>query len=292
VKISIVTPSYNQEKYLERSILSVWRQEGDFELEHIVIDGGSKDQSIDILLKYDHLYKSNLFPVKCKNFTFSWESIPDKGQDDALNKGFAFSTGEILGWLNSDDIFFNHTILQTVCHAFMDHDSSLIVGNVSMIDAYDINIDNPILINSLDNRKFQKIMKDIGKICMIAQPSCFFKRAVWENLGIDHYYYCLDWDLWINAYRAGYRFYKIDDYLSSMRQHSEAKTVNAGMKKYKEVLSLYKKNHVWCFNRFYCYIYFLLLHLEQLPLVGPSMNRAMVTGKKIRNTLINRYRLY
>jgi len=292
MKISIITPSYNQEKYLERTILSVWKQEGDFELEHIVIDGGSKDQSIDILLKYDHLYKSSLFPVKCKNFNFSWESRPDKGQDDALNKGFALSTGEILGWLNSDDMFFNHMSLQTVCHAFMDHDSSLIVGNVSMIDEYDKNIDTPILINSLDNSNFQKTIKDIGKICIIAQPSCFFKRAVWEDLGIDHYYYCLDWSLWINAYRAGYRFYKIDDYLSCMRQHSEAKTVIAGMNKYNEVLSLYRNNHVWCFNRFYCYAFFLLLALTKIPVMGKQFNSVMAAAKKIRNTLINRYKCY
>lgn len=292
MKISIITPSYNQEKYLERTILSVWNQEGDFELEHIVIDGGSTDNSIDILSKYDNLYKSNLFQFRCKDMKFFWERKPDQGQDDALNKGFTLSTGEILGWLNSDDMFFNHTSLQAVCHAFMDHDSSLIVGNVSMIDEYDETIDNHILINSLDNRKFQKRIKDIGKICIIGQPSCFFKRAVWEGIGIDHYYYCLDWSLWINAYRAGYRFYKIDDYLSCMRQHSEAKTVIAGRNKCKEVLLLYRKNRIWCLNRFYYYIYLMLLHMEQLPFVGPSMNRVMMTGKRIRNTLINRYRLY
>ena len=83
MKISIITPSYNQEKYLERTILSVWNQEGDFELEHIVIDGGSTDNSIDILSKYDNLYKSNLFPFRCKDMKFFWESKPDQGQDDA-----------------------------------------------------------------------------------------------------------------------------------------------------------------------------------------------------------------
>lgn len=292
MKISIVTPSYNQGKYLERTLLSIWNQKGDFELEHIVIDGGSEDQSIDILIKYDRMYKANLFPVKCKKFSFFWESKQDKGQDDALNKGFSFSTGEILGWVNSDDLLFDPTVLQTVSREFMVHNSSLIVGNAYMIDENDQEIGNSMLINSLDNIKFQNAIKDIGKICIISQPSCFFKRAVWEDLGIDHYYYCLDWSLWIDAYQAGYRFYKINDYLSCMRQHSEAKTVIAGMSKCKEVLSLYKKNRVWCFNRFYCYVYFLLLVLTKMPIMGNKLDSVMVTAKKARNTLINKYKWY
>ena len=115
---------------------------------------------------------------------------------------------------------------------------------------------------------------------------------VWEDLGIDHYYYCMDWSLWINAYRSGYQFHKIADYLSCMRQHSEAKTVIAGMNKCKEVLSLFKKNNVWCLNRLYYYIYFILLILQKAPLLGKGMDALMIAGKKIRNVLINRYRYY
>jgi glycosyltransferase involved in cell wall biosynthesis len=292
LNISIVTPSYNQGKFLEKTILSVWKQEGDFELEHIVIDGGSEDQSVDILIKYDRLYKANLFPIKCKKFSFFWEIKPDKGQHDALNKGFALSTGEILGWVNSDDMLFDPTVLQTVNREFMAHNPSLIVGNAYMIDENDQELDNSMLINSLDNIKFQKVLKGIGKISFIAQPSCFFKRVVWEDLGIDHYYYCMDWSLWINAYRAGYQFYKINDYLSRMRQHSDAKTVIAGMNKYKEGLSIFRKNHVWCVNRLYYYVYYVLLELQKIPAMGKRLDSIIAAAKKIRNILINKYKYY
>ena len=106
------------------------------------------------------------------------------------------------------------------------------------------------------------------------------------------YYYSLDWNLWIEAYKASFTFYKIERYLAAIRQHGDAKTVVAGIAKYREVLSIFKKNRVWCLNRLYYYIYLMLLHMEQLPLVGPSVNRVMASGKRIRNTLINRYRLY
>jgi len=292
MKISIVTPSFNQSEFLERTILSVWGQVGDFELEHIVIDGGSTDQSVAILSKYDQLFRTGHFRFACKNMKFVWESKPDKGQADALNRGFALSTGEILGWLNSDDILLDNDCLQVVCETFQNHHKDVVVGNVRMIDEQDRVITAPILINSLDNAAFQKSMAGIDKVSIIAQPACFFKRTVWEQLGIAPYYYSLDWNLWIEAYKAHFTFYKIDRYLAAMRQHADAKSVIAGIHKYREVISIFKKNRIWCLNRFYYYIYLLALHLEQIPLIGPFLNRVATFGKRIRNTLINRYRWY
>jgi glycosyltransferase involved in cell wall biosynthesis len=292
MKISIVTPSYNQARFLERTLLSIWRQEGDFDLEHMVMDGGSTDESCEILMKYEQLYHSNAFAAGCRRFRFSWQSQADHGQADALNKGFAMSTGEILGWLNSDDILVDSHALQTVCDAFRDHDTDLVVGSVRMIDEQDRIIPVPILINTLDNAAFQKRLPGMDRVSIIAQPACFFKRTVWEQLGIAHYYFSLDWNLWIEAYKAHFTFYKIDRTIAAMRQHGEAKSVIAGIHKCREVLSIFKKNHVWCLNRFYYYTYLLMLRLEQLPLLGLPLNRVMTFGKKIRNALINRYRLY
>ena len=91
MRISVVTPSYNQAAFVERAIGSVLSQTGDFELEYIVMDGGSTDGTVEILRHYDD--------------RLTWLSEKDKGQSDAINKAFKLTTGEIIGWLNSDDYY-------------------------------------------------------------------------------------------------------------------------------------------------------------------------------------------
>ena len=99
-KVSIITPSYNQGRFLEASILSVLEQDYP-NLEYIVVDGGSKDESVEIIKKYQERLSW-------------WVSEKDKGHADALNKGFSHATGEILAWLNSDDIYFPSAVSEAV----------------------------------------------------------------------------------------------------------------------------------------------------------------------------------
>src|SRR4030065_830719 len=101
--VSVVTPSYNQGRYIEETIKSVLSQEGDFRIEYLIMDGGSTDNSVEVIKKYDRLLKEGRWPVKCLGITYSWTSEKDKGQTDAINKGFAGCTGEILNWINRDD---------------------------------------------------------------------------------------------------------------------------------------------------------------------------------------------
>ena len=299
MKISIVTPSYNQAQFLERTILSVWDQEGDFELEHIIIDGGSTDQSIDILLKYDNLYKKGQFQFKCKAFNFIWLSEPDNGQSYALNKGFTISSGKLLGWLNSDDLFFNNKSLQAVHKVFIKYDRDIVVGNALMIDENDRAInDIPLIINRFDNNTFQKEIAAIQKYNIIIQPSCLFKRHVWKSLGIDEYFYIMDWALWINAFKANYSFLKIPEYIGSNRIHSSSKTIFASIDKKEaikrtvEINSLYKKNNVMCLQRFYFLLFLFLLKASSFAPLGRLMDWFITRGKYFRNILIHKYKLY
>jgi len=91
MKISVITPSLNQGAFIERTILSVLSQKGGFELDYIIVDGGSTDNTLDIVRKYQE--------------SLTWISEKDQGQSDAINKGFNLATGELLAWLNSDDTY-------------------------------------------------------------------------------------------------------------------------------------------------------------------------------------------
>jgi glycosyltransferase involved in cell wall biosynthesis len=119
LKISVITPSLNQGKYIEECILSVLNQGYD-NFDHIIIDGGSTDNTLTVLRKYKHLI---------------WVSEPDEGQSDAINKGFKMASGEIIGWLNADDRYLPGTFHSVAEYMSRWPDVDLIYGDYRWIDA-------------------------------------------------------------------------------------------------------------------------------------------------------------
>src|ERR1035438_351119 len=103
-KFSIVTPSLNQGEYIEQTILSVIGQEGDFEVEYLIMDGGSRDQSVNIIRRYAELVNGGAYPVKCTKVELIWKSEKDAGQSDAINQGLQRASGDYCAYLNPDDL--------------------------------------------------------------------------------------------------------------------------------------------------------------------------------------------
>lgn len=214
-KISIVTPSYNQGQFLEETILSVLNQDYP-NLEYIIIDGGSTDNSVDIIKKYEDRLAY-------------WVSEPDKGMTDALNKGFRRATGEIFNWINSDDYF-----LPGAFHAVVDAFSS---GNGQLGFVYGdcrhIRADGTIL----EDRKMNDFDAGILRYGrnLFAQPASFFHRRVIDEIDLlnEALPYAMDYEFWIRAYEAGFTFKKIDECLAAFRFHGGSKTVG-GWSKQKE----------------------------------------------------------
>lgn len=103
MKFSIVTPVFNGEKYIAETIESVLSQEGDFEIEYIVIDGASTDRTIEIIKSYEYRLNAGTYHIKCKDIKFRWFSEKDRGMYDAVEKGFARATGEVMAYINADD---------------------------------------------------------------------------------------------------------------------------------------------------------------------------------------------
>ena len=201
--VTIVTPSYNQARYLERTILSVLNQDYP-NLEYIVIDGGSTDGSVDIIKKYEHKISY-------------WISEPDRGQSHAINKGFQKATGEIFNWLNSDDILMPSATTIAVHYLTNNPERGMVYGDRLVIDEKDqvlACVELPSF--SLFFYKFRP---------WLPQETAFFRRELWSMAnGLDEsLHYCMDGDLW-HRFLQDSTFWHIPFFMGAWRQHATAKS--------------------------------------------------------------------
>jgi glycosyltransferase involved in cell wall biosynthesis len=230
--ISIITPSYNQARFIERTIRSVLSQQSPASVEHLVIDGGSDDGTIDILKKY--------------NSSIRWISEKDTGQSDALNKGIGMSAGSIIGWLNSDDIYLPGA-LSAVAEYFEKHpDCHWLYGRCRIIDENDRETRSVITgYKNLVSRRFSFNLLLIENF--ISQPAVFFRKSAFEQAGpLDTSLpLAMDYDLWIRLAKLG-KPGVINRYLAGFRVHREAKSAQYTKRQFGEQLMIHKRHdHRW-----------------------------------------------
>ena len=217
--VSVVTPSYNQGKFLEKTIVSIISQEGNFYLQYLVMDGGSGDESVEIIRKYEQIIKENRFPLKCRGIIeYTWLSGPDEGQSSAINKGLKMARGEIIGWLNSDDTYLPGTIGKVVDELRVHPDVSLIYGNCNFIDQGDS------LIKTWNTGLFSK--KILSRFCPIAQPAAFFRDKTIREVGLlnPSLHFAMDYEFWIRIFKKGLVVKKINVVLANYRLYPECKS--------------------------------------------------------------------
>jgi glycosyltransferase involved in cell wall biosynthesis len=215
--VSVVTPSYNQGAFVEETIESVLSQEGDFLLDYIVVDGGSTDNSVEVIKRYQSLVEKNTWPVRCRGIRYRWMSEKDRGQTDAIEKGLRLAEGEICSWLNSDDILLPDT-LSKVVSCFQHHPSAgLVHGKAHFLDASG----HPV--SEVDTGPTE--YDGLAVLNLVCQPAAFFRRSAWEEVGglKRDLRYTMDHDLWIRmARRFGIGY--IPEMLAGYRLHAESKT--------------------------------------------------------------------
>lgn len=197
MKFSIVTPTYNMAPYLAETIEGVISQAGDFDIEYIVVDGGSTDSTLEILKKYDRAIKSGTYPIHCNSLTFSWYSEKDKGMYDAINRGFAKANGDVYAWINADDTYISGAF-QKIADAFTAFpDTQWIKGITSNIEA-----DGSMI------RKGEALIYDQTLLArgvygrqayFVEQDSVFWRANLWKKVGGIPTKYRLagDYFLWV-----------------------------------------------------------------------------------------------
>lgn len=209
LKISIVTPTYNSEAFLEKCILSVGNQKWD-NYEHIIIDGGSTDNTLNIIRKYE------------KKYHLKWISEPDKGMYDAINKGFAMASGDIMAWLNSDDIYFPWTF-DVVARVFEKKGIDWLSGipsNTKKMADIQITYLLPNLPTVYNTKMIRKGVYDGRRMCFVQQESCFWSRRLWEKTGglKTEYKLAGDYFLW-KSFAKYADLYTVNCNLASFRIH-------------------------------------------------------------------------
>ncbi len=175
LKISIITPSYNQADFVGATIESVLNQNIS-EVEHIVIDGGSTDDTVSVLKKYSDVI---------------WVSEKDKGQADALNKGIEKATGDIIGWVNSDD-YYEKNIFKSVLKCFEDPEVMWVIGNIS----YKYEETNEIISDRSKGITFDSLIRNPD---IVRQQPTFFRKTVLDKVGRwnAEFHMVMDYDLWV-----------------------------------------------------------------------------------------------
>ncbi len=204
-KISVVTPSFNQGAYLRETLASLVDQRYP-DLEVIVMDGGSKDDSVEVIREFE------------QHIAY-WESQPDRGQSHAINKGFERATGEVLCWLNSDDVLLPGA-LNAVAFAFNTHSDWSWISGPSLKFGEGLH----------ELGGYYELPKDAIEwmvYCPIAQPSTFWRRSLYERFGgLDEaFHYALDYEYWVRFVMGGEKLHFVDRPLSAYRLHDASKSV-------------------------------------------------------------------
>lgn len=223
--VSVVTPSFQQGRFIERTLESVWRQrwrDPDLAIEHIVMDGGSTDNTVKILDRWRP--------------RISFTTGPDGGQTAAINAGMAMARGDILAYLNSDDVYYDGAIAAAVAAFERDPSADVVYGDADHIDA------NDRLIGPYPTEEWS--LERLKLVCFLCQPAVFFRRRVLEKFGLfdAKLNHCMDYEYWLRLGMLGLRFVHIPVRLAGSRLHAATKTMGSPREVHTEINDMLKEH--------------------------------------------------
>lgn len=221
LSVSIITPSYNQGRFIQETIQSVLAQDVK-EIEYLVVDGNSTDETVEILRQHQHRLK--------------WVSEKDQGQADAVNKGLLQTSGEVIGWLNSDDVYYPHAVAR-VCHFFQENPNiDVVYGRASQLD-------------EAGNKRFEDYLTEpwnLNKLkvnCFLSQPAVFFRRRVLSQYGLldPQLHFCLDYEYWLRLGLKGANFAYLPEILAGSRIYPQTKSSRFYLQAHFETINMLQR---------------------------------------------------
>jgi glycosyltransferase involved in cell wall biosynthesis len=219
--VSVVTPSLNQGRFIGATLHSVVEQDYPG-LEHQVIDGGSKDETLAVL-------RAAARP------SLAWVSENDRGQAHALNKGIARTSGEIIAWINSDDVYYPGAISAAAGFLEQHPQVDVVYGAADHID------ESGAVLADYPTEPFD--LERLSEVCFICQPAAFFRRSCVTRYGPfdERLHYCMDYEFWLRLARAGATFAYLPVKLAGSRLHKDAKTLSARVAIQRETIEMFRR---------------------------------------------------
>jgi len=242
-KFSIITPSYNQAPYIAETIESVLSQAGEFEIEYFVMDGGSNDGSVEIIKRYADCVAAGNWPVQCAGISMIWTSQQDKGQADAINQGLRQATGDVLSYLNSDDLYYSGAFEKVAQELSVRPSTDFIYGDGDVIDEKG-NLQWEWLSRPYNHGvmiSYHFLWNDFTNYIM--QQATFWRRRVLEKIGYfdETFHYALDVEYWVRAGQTGLILDHVPYKLGKFRLIQGTKSLSSPLVFWEDYLEIYRR---------------------------------------------------
>lgn len=218
--VTIAVPSFNQGQFLDDALTSIFQQQ--LPVEVFVLDGGSTDNSIEIIRKWEH-------------HLAGWRSHPDDGQASAINEGIALGSAPFVCWLNSDDWFLSDG-LSTLLKTLQSHPETPAVYGQSWNMVQKTGKETPVWVEPFNERR-------LALRCIVSQPATLIRRSAWEAVGgVDQtLHMAMDYDLWWRLYKHMGPLHFVEKFVAANRDHNATKTKNFRRLHYQEAMAIVRK---------------------------------------------------
>ena len=277
-RISVVTPSYNQASFVGETIESVLSQEGDFEVEYFVMDGGSTDGSVEVIRRYADLVTADGVAPRCRGITMHWVSEPDEGQAAAINAGLRRATGDVLSYINSDDLYFPGAFQRVVEVFAGDPAADFVHGDGDVIDQAGARqwewLSRPY--NHAVMTSYHFLWNDFTNYIM--QQATFWRRRVRQRIGDfdPAFHFAMDAEYWIRAGASGLRLRHLPEKLGKFRMIEGTKSFSSPTAFWEDYLEIFRRYRSGPLGDFFAFYYYNLARQY-----GGDLSRAVKEGAQV-----------